>query len=97
MRKPLLEQIEKTMDLLLSKYLKANISYEGINRLERYPVTELALREAVLNAIAHKDYSCGNPIQISVYNDKLIIWNEGQLPEKLDNWTSEIQTPIEAI
>lgn len=24
------------------------------------------------------------PIQISVYNDKIIIWNEGQLPE---NWT----------
>lgn len=38
----------------------------------------------MLNAIAHKDYSGGVPIQISVYNDKIIIWNEGQLPE---NWT----------
>ncbi|MBW1822876.1 MAG: hypothetical protein JRI92_14290, partial [Deltaproteobacteria bacterium] len=25
-----------------------------------------------------------NPIQISVYSDKIIFWNEGQLPE---NWT----------
>ena len=43
-----------------------------------------AVREALLNAIAHKEYSGGVPIQISVYTDKIIIWNEGQLPE---NWT----------
>ncbi len=42
------------------------------------------VREALLNAIAHKDYSGGVPIQISVYSDKIIFWNEGQLPE---NWT----------
>ena len=40
-----------------------------------------AVREALLNAIAHKDYSGGVPIQISVYTDKSIIWDEGQLPE----------------
>ncbi len=45
-----------------------------------------AVREALLNAIAHKDYSGGVPIQISVYVDKIIFWNEGQLPE---NWTIE--------
>lgn len=43
-----------------------------------------AVREALLNAIAHKVYLGGVPIQISVYTDKIIIWNEGQLPE---NWT----------
>ena len=83
---PLFEQVEKTMDLLLTKYLKAVISYERINRIETYPFPEGALREALLNAIAHKDYASGNPIQISVYDAKIIIWNEGQLP---DNWTIE--------
>ena len=34
----------------------------------------------------HKDYSRSNPIQISVYTNKIIIWNEGQLP---DDWTVE--------
>ena len=38
------------------------------------------------NAIVHKDYSSGNPIQISVYRNKIMFWNEGQLPE---NWTVE--------
>lgn len=80
----LFTQIEKTMDLLFTKYIKAPISYEGINRVETYEYPKDAVREALLNAIAHKDYSGGVPIQISVYIDKIIIWNEGQLPE---NWT----------
>lgn len=82
----LFEQVDKTMDLLLTKYMKALISYEGIYRVEKYPFPEEALREALLNAVVHKDYSCGNPIQVSVYEDRIYIWNEGQLP---DNWTVE--------
>ncbi len=80
----LFEQIEKTMDFLFTKYIKAPISYEGVNRIETYEYPKNAVREALLNAIAHKDYSGGVPIQISVYSDKIIIWNEGHLPE---NWT----------
>ena len=41
-----------------------------------------AIREVILNAIVHRDYM-GAPIQISVYDDKLIVWNEGSLPEDL--------------
>jgi len=82
----LFEQVVKTFDLLLTKYLKAEIRYEGANRIEEYPYPEAALREALLNAIAHKDYSSNTPIQISVYDDKIMFWNNGQLPE---NWTVE--------
>ena len=83
-RGSLFEQVDKVMDLLVTKYLKAQITYKGVQRKETFPVPVGALREAVLNAIVHKDYSSGIPIQISVYDDKLIIWNEGELPE---NWT----------
>jgi len=82
----LFEQVEKTIDLLFTKYIKAIISYEGIHRIETYEYPKEALREALLNAIAHKDYSSGIPIQISVYKDKIMFWNDGQLPE---NWTVE--------
>ena len=82
----LFTQVDKTMDLLLTKYLKATISYEGVQRVETLPMPEEALREAVLNAIAHKDYGSSVPIQISVYDDKVMIWNPGQLPE---DWTVE--------
>lgn len=82
----LFEQIEKTIDLLFSKYIKSSISYDGLNRVEKYEYPKDAIREALLNAVSHKDYSGGVPIQISIYNDKIIFWNEGQLP---DNWTIE--------
>ncbi len=80
----LFAQVDKTMDLLLTKYLKAAIGYEGVQRVETYPVPEEALREALLNAIAHKDYSSGVPIQISVYDNHLVIWNNGRLQQ---GWT----------
>jgi len=82
----LFEQVEKTMDLLLTKYTKALISYEGLTRVETYEYPKDALREALLNAVAHKDYTGPYPIQISVYADKIMIWNYGRLPE---NWTVE--------
>jgi ATP-dependent DNA helicase RecG len=53
--------------------MSAYISYEGIHRVETYPYPEAALREAVPNAIAHKDYSSGSPIQIKVFTNALYI------------------------
>lgn len=82
----LLEQIDRIVEVIHLKYMKAKISYEGMQRVERYFVPEAALREALLNALCHKDYSQGIPIQISVYEDKLYIANCGRLPE---NWTLE--------
>jgi len=47
---------------------------------------EELLARRLLNAVAHKDYAGGIPIQISVYPDKLMIWNPGELPP---DWTIE--------
>ncbi len=80
----LIHQVDETMEMLYKKYLKAKISYEGIQRKERYPFPKDAVREALLNAIVHKDYTSGVPIQISVYDDKMFIANDGKLPQ---NWT----------
>jgi len=80
----LFEQVEKTMELLFTKYIKAMISYEDIYRVETYEYPKEAVREAIHNAVAHKDYAGATPILISVYKDKIMIWNYGQLPE---NWT----------
>ena len=82
----LLEQAEKALDLLKTKYTQAIISYQDGSREETFTFPEDAVREALYNAIAHKDYSSGIPIQISVYPNKMIFWNEGQLPE---NWNVE--------
>lgn len=80
----LLEQVDKISEIAHLKYMKAKITYEKMRRIERYFVPDAALREAILNALCHKDYSCGIPIQISIYEDRLYIANCGRLPE---NWT----------
>ena len=82
----LFTQANKSMDLLMTKYLKAVISYEGIQRIETYPVPLAALKEALLNAIVHRDYAAPAQIQIRVYQDRLHIWNPGELPE---DWSVE--------
>lgn len=80
----LLEQVDKIMEIIHLKYMKAKITYEGMQRIERYFVPDAALREALLNSLCHKQYESCIPIQISVYEDKLYIANCGKLPE---NWT----------
>ena len=82
----LFEQVEKTLEILFTKYLKAYIRYEGIQRVEEFLLPPQALREALLNAVVHKDYSSGVPIQISVYEDRVVLWGAGQLPQ---DWTLE--------
>lgn len=82
----LMEQIEKTIDLIKTKYLIYSISYEGVSRREILQFPLEAIRESLMNAIAHKDYSDATPIQISVYPNHIVFWNAGKLP---DDWTTE--------
>ena len=82
----LLEQAQKTVDLIFTKYLKAAITYEGVTRVETFPFAYGAIREAVYNAIVHRAYNCMNPTQIRVYADKIIISNDAALSE---DWTAE--------
>lgn len=81
---PLITMADRVEDLVYLKYFKGIISYEGLQRIETYPVPRIAFREAVLNAIVHRDYSTGNPIHIHIYPDRVLIYNDGRLPE---NWT----------
>lgn len=82
----LFTQMDKTLELLHTKYMVAWISYRGVARRETFPVPRDALREALLNALIHKDYSAGNPIQMRVETDSLLIFNSGPLPP---SWTAQ--------
>ena len=77
----LFAQVAATIDMLRTKYLKAAIRYEGLQRIEYFPVPDAALREALLNALVHRDYAVAAPVQIRVYEDRLAIWNPAVLPE----------------
>ena len=77
---PLITVPDRVMDTVFTKYFKGLIRYEGIQRIEEYPVPREVLREAVLNAVVHKDYSTGNPIHIKVSDNSVVIYNDCQLP-----------------
>ena len=40
-------------------------------------------REILLNSINHKQYEENNPIQISIYDDKMYVWNDGKFPDEI--------------
>jgi len=79
----LFEQLENTVDVLRSKYLVSHIKFEGIHRREILEYPYDALREAVINALIHRDYAGTSSIQIRVFQDKLIVLNEGKLPPEV--------------
>ena len=82
----LLIQADRVIELIYLKYMKAEISYDNVTRVETYPVPKAAIREAVYNALIHCDYSACVPIQISVYADKMYIGNSCVFPA---GWTVE--------
>ena len=75
----LLQQANAVIELIYTKYLKGIISYEHDVRIETYPFSREVVREAVYNAIIHKDYTAGYPIQIKIYEDKLLVFNPAVL------------------
>ncbi|MDR1532307.1 MAG: putative DNA binding domain-containing protein [Clostridiales bacterium] len=77
---PLISIADRVMDTIYMKYFKGLIHYEGIQRVDNYPMPRGVLREAVLNAVVHRDYSTGNPIHIKIFDDQVIIYNSCSLP-----------------
>lgn len=80
----LISVADEIVDTIYRKYFKGIISYEGVTRVTDYPVPRPALREAIFNAIVHRDYTTGIPIQIKVFPDSVVVYNDGRLP---DSWT----------
>ena len=54
---------------------------DGVRRRERWDYPPDALRETIVNAIVHRDYSLsGTDIEISIYADRLEVISPGRLP-----------------
>jgi predicted HTH transcriptional regulator len=53
----------------------------AVRRTERWSLPPAAVREAIINAVAHADYAQrGAPIRLSIFDDRLEIENPGLLP-----------------
>lgn len=73
-------QVERAMEFI-KRNLKLKFEITGKPKREEiweYPLD--ALREAVINAICHRDYTEPSDIQVRIYDNELIIWSSGRLP-----------------
>lgn len=64
---------------MFERYYKFE-SIIGFEREEEYLVPETAFREAIANAIVHRDWSIKGSIKVSLYDDRIEITSPGGLP-----------------
>lgn len=77
---------DRVLDLIYTKYLAAEISYDPDIRVETYPFPREGVREAIYNALAHNNYLASVPIQIRIDDNTMSISNSCILPS---GWTAD--------
>lgn len=76
----LFEQVDEAVDFVLSKVNRSvGTRAAGPRAPVRDELPEDVVAEAVVNAVAHRDYATGAAIQVSVFADRVEIWNPGEL------------------
>ena len=84
-RNDLLTQLNEAM-AFIQRQLNIRSEIRGLDRFDIYELPLDALREALVNAIIHRDYSFrGSSISVEVYDDRVEIVNPGGLPSGLDS------------
>lgn len=70
--------------LFLKTHLKNRVEISGTRRMEILEIPEVVLREAIVNAIAHRDYfEKGANVMVEIFDDMIEISNPGGLPKGL--------------
>ncbi len=70
--------IDKAFSYVIEKIPK-KIVIEGTIRKEKPLIPEEAIREAIVNAVIHRDYTYPSSIFISIFEDRIVIKNPGML------------------
>lgn len=78
----ILEQVEAVYEYL-SLYNAKSSTFEGLQRIEQEEYPSYAIREALINAVVHRDYSFSGSILIHVFTDRIEIVSVGGLVKGL--------------
>jgi len=80
----LFEQADQARDFVLAKINRAvGARAAGITAPATYELPPDAVGEAIVNAIAHRDYHSNASVEVRLFADRLEVWNPGALPGTL--------------
>jgi len=77
-----IEQIDMGEKFVMN-HIRLEAEIKGFLREERWEYPLSALREAITNAICHRDYFSTANVHISIFDDRIEAWNPGGLPPEL--------------
>lgn len=79
----LFTQLEQT-EAFIKNHIHLRGEIKGLQRTDTYEIPETALREALINAVIHRDYcNQGRDIKVGIYDDIVNIVSPGGLPNTL--------------
>ena len=77
-------QVDMAVDFVMSKLNRSVGTRAESNQAPvRDEIPHDVLREAIVNAVAHRDYTSAGAVQVSVFADRVEVWNPGTLPASL--------------
>jgi predicted HTH transcriptional regulator len=80
----LFEQVDKAVAFVLDAIKFPVIQQKNTVQVARpREIPEFAIQEAIVNAVAHRDYNTTSSVQVMVFLDRVEIWNSGTLPGNL--------------
>lgn len=85
---PVVEQIAKAQAYVLER-LAVGLTMEGSGFKTRYRFPERVIKEAVTNAVVHRDYRLNRDIHVRIFDDRVEVESPGRLPGNLTPATIE--------
>jgi predicted HTH transcriptional regulator len=80
----LFDQADQARDFVLAKINRAvGTRATAITAPATYELPSDAVGEAIVNAIAHRDYNSHASVEVRLFSDRLEVWNPGTLPGTL--------------
>ena len=80
----LFELVDSSVDFVMEKLARQVVPGEGrVASDVQYDIPFKVVREALVNAVAHRNYASKAGIQVMVFSDRIEVWNPGGLPEDM--------------